>query len=161
MLGAMAVAYATAVTAQYPPRPPAPLIVPQGPAPQPPHSVIIRKGVSAEDAAAYRKARADYDECRRAQSSSMHLTEAADNVIHVRDRRAFWESELKRNSTMRLNHPGGYEQLLASTFQEYRNSGGAATTVDAVRPVAAPCARPAEPTVRGPSPVIDTKSLAR
>jgi len=107
----MTVAYVTAVPAQaqYPPRPAAPLFVPQGPAPQPPHSVIIRKGVSAEDAAAYRKARADYDECRRAQSSAMHLTEAADNVILVRDRRAFWESELKRNSSLRLSHPGGYE----------------------------------------------------
>ena len=150
--------------AQPPARPGAPSVQIIGPdpvVPRPPNELLLNKRVSEEDAADYRKARANYDECRRSRAGEFRLTEAADNVILVRDRWPFWEGEFQRNTSMRLQFPQGYDQLLARSFQDYRAAGGTAASVSVVQAVPPPCARPEEPSPRGPSPVTETKSLNR
>ena len=142
-------------------RPPAPLIVPEGAiAPKPAQPVIIPPGVSVEDAEAYRKARADHDRCQRERATAVRLSESADNVISMRDRRPFWEGVLKTNQTLRTRYPGGYEQMLADGFKEYRTLGGPAETVAAVQPAPQPCVRPAEPRAPPrPSPIGASRQM--
>jgi hypothetical protein len=163
LLGCVTLALAATASAQDPQpqvppmKNPPSYITPRVPL-QPAPPILIPRNVSEEDAAAYRKARGEYDDCRKSHDSGMRLTEAANSVILTRDKREFWEGELKNNSSMRLSYPGGYDQLLAAAFKEYQRLGGPATSVAAVRPIAPPCVRPAEPT--GPKvPITDTKRL--
>ena len=166
LLACMMIVCATASAQPVPPPPGRPAIpgaptaAPGSVVPQPAPSIRIHKGVSAEDEAAYRKARASYDECSRRNANAMQLTESADGVIHLRDRRPFWESEFKRNATLRLRYPGGYDQMLADSFKEYRTLGGTATTVNAVQAVPPPCTRPVEPAAP-PSASPDTESKSK
>jgi hypothetical protein len=83
-----------------------------------------------------------YEQCLRDKSAEMRLAESATNVVNLRERRAFWEGALKTNYTLRSRYPGGYEQMLAESFADYRGLGGASATVDTVRELPLPCVRP-------------------
>ena len=83
-----------------------------------------------------------YEQCLREKSAEMRLSEAATNVVNLRDRRVFWEGALKTNYTLRSRYPRGYEQMMAESFAEYRSLGGSSATVDTVRELPSPCVRP-------------------
>jgi hypothetical protein len=118
---------------------------------------IVPPRLSGEQTEAFRKSMADYQQCIRDKAAELRLSEAADSVISLRDRRTFWELELKKQSTLRSRYPKGFEQMLSETFNEYRSLGGTAATTEAVRPMASPCTNPWE-TFRGPSvPLIDSR----
>ena len=120
---------------------------------------IIPPRLSGEEAESFKRSMAAYQQCTRDNAAKMRLSEAAQSVIDVRDKRLFWESELKRNYTLRTRYPQGYEQMLAESFNEYRSLGDTAATVNAVRPVAPPCTNPWE-TYRGPDvPLTDSRTM--
>jgi hypothetical protein len=83
-----------------------------------------------------------YEQCLREKSAEMRLSEAATNVVNLRDRRAFWEGALMTNYTLRSRYPRGYEQMIAESFADYRRFGGNAATIDTVRELPLPCVRP-------------------
>lgn len=120
---------------------------------------MVPPRLSGEEAEAFKKSSAAYQQCSRDKAAEMRLTEAAQGVISLRDRRTFWESELKNNYTLRSRYPQGFEQMLMETFNEYRSLGGSAATVAAVRSVAPPCTSPWE-TYRGARvPLTDSRNL--
>lgn len=120
---------------------------------------IVPPRLSGEDAESFKRSMAVYEQCTRDKAAEIRLAEAAQGVIDIRDKRTFWEPELKRNYTLRARYPQGYEQMLTETFGEYRSLGGSATTVAAVRPSAAPCTNPWE-TYRGPrGQLTDSKQI--
>ena len=120
---------------------------------------IVPPRLSGEQAEAFKKSMAAYQQCIRDKAAEMRLTEAADGVISLRDRRAFWEPEVKRQTTLRSRYPQGFEQMLGETFDDYRSLGGTAMTVEAVRPVPPPCTNPRE-AYRAPSvPLTDSRQI--
>ena len=140
-----------------------PTTIQPGPSQRP--DVTMRSGpvvpprLSGEDAEVFKRSMAVYEQCRRDKAAEIRLAEAARGVIDIREKRTFWELELKRNYTLRSRYPQGYDQMLSESFDEYRSLGGSAVTVAAVRPSAAPCTNPWE-TYRGPrGQLMDSRQI--
>lgn len=115
--------------------------------------------LSAEEAEEFRQSMAAYEQCKRQRATQVRLVEATDNLIGVRDKRAFWESAFKNNATLRSQNSQGYEQLLGRAFEEYRSLGGTAASANVVIPMASPCQNPWE-FHRGPKvPLIDSRTI--
>lgn len=120
---------------------------------------IIPPRLSAEDAEIFKRSMAAFEQCTRDKAAEIRLAEAAQGVMDIRDKRSFWELELKRNYSLRSRYPQGYDQMLTETFGEYRSLGGSAATVAAVRAAAAPCTNPWE-TYRGPrGQIMDSRQI--
>lgn len=120
--------------------------------------------LTGDEAEAFKKELTAYEQCTRDKAGGMRLTEAAYNVIQLRDRRQFWESMLLENSKKKypnanLPPAGGYPQMLASGFAEYRSLGGTAATVEAVQPVAPSCINPWSTTTRPRVPLTDSRKM--
>lgn len=115
--------------------------------------------LSGEEAEIFKRNMAAYEQCARDKAAEIRLAEAAQGVIDLRDKRSFWEQELKRNYTLRSRYPNGYEQMLAETFGEYRSLGGSAATVNAVKPEAAPCTNPWEAHRGARVPLTDSRQV--
>lgn len=82
---------------------------------------VVPPRLSGEEAEAFKRSMAAYQQCNREKAAEIHLSEAAQGVVSLRDRRTFWESELKKNYTLRSRYPQGFEQMLGETFNEYRS----------------------------------------
>ena len=107
---------------------------------------------------------AAYRQCTRDKATEMHLTEAAQNVIVIRDRKQFWESQLLENSKSKfpnssLPPAGGYPQMLARVFAEYKVKGGTAATVEEVQPVNPPCTNPWSTVTTPKVPITDSRKM--
>lgn len=94
---------------------------------------VIPPRLTGEQAEVFKKNIAAYQQCTREKAGGMRLFEAADNITHLRDCRQYWESLLSDNAKRKypnanLPPPGGYEQMSANGFAEYRSLGGAGRT---------------------------------
>lgn len=155
LLSAAAVTCAIAAAAQTTPGLPLIGAGPRGELP-----LLVPRGLTPEQAEAFKSAFADYQQCTRERADEMRLTEAADNVILLRDRRTFWAAEFQRNTSLRLQW-GDYARALAAGFQEYKALGGPAPTIEEVQRIKAPCTNPAETTTGPRIPITDSKKMIR
>jgi hypothetical protein len=97
-----------------------------------------------EKVARERKVAREYQECITKHAAEFQLHVAASQVIEVRKSRAEFERALAENPALRARWPGGYDQSLASVYEEYRKAGGKATSAEAVTEVPHPCPPPAQ-----------------
>lgn len=160
---AAAVLYVSSVAAQAPQNPPRIGAGPWNPpplgaGPRAERPLLIPRGLTAEQVEAFKKEFADYQQCTRDNADEMRLSSAADNVISLRDRRAFWEAEFQRNTTLRLQW-GEYAQAVAAGFQEYKSLGGPAPTLETVQPIKPPCTNPVGTTTGPRIPITDSKKM--
>jgi hypothetical protein len=121
--------------------------------------LITPPGLTGEEAEAFKRSMAAYQQCTRDKAAEIRLADSARNVIDLRDKQPFWESALKSNTTLRSQYPGGYAQMLKDGFASYRAFGGTAASIDAVRPLPSPCTNPWE-SYKGPqAPLTDTRQM--
>jgi hypothetical protein len=104
--------------------------------------------VPEKDAAsriADQKLQAAYQEYRNCVADHPKQTElylATARVIQARNDRARIEYELATSPALRARWPEGYDQIVASSLEDYRKAGGSAESVAAVVPMDDPCPAP-------------------
>ena len=76
----------------------------------------------------------EYQQCLKRHPKETDLYLAASRVARTRNDQAKIEYELAISPAMRAHWPDGYEQILASVFEEYRKAGGTAQNAEAVVP---------------------------
>lgn len=92
------------------------------------------------------------------------LAVATMNLIGVRDRKQYWENRLQHDDQLRQQYVGGYDQMLAEVFAQYRVAGGTEATVSAVKLLSVPCqshARGTQLPVAVPPPPVTVPQRSR